>query len=398
MRPYEEDVAALEPTDPDQLPSEKYRVAKRVLRNHQAQKSIEYEELLDSLSRKHKMDKLKLKGTVILTSVSLMGQWEDEVEKHAPGLTIKTFHSSRKSNPLFVNLSAGHRSGKLRGGKDHTTDPDECNADSMVELSKADVIISSSTIWWPKLVAKGFEFRRVVHDESHLFGGPSAKVEAANYISSQFRWCVTATPLASSFRDLGRQLEFIWGKDRWGAGGAYQGDYNEIERATRAGNDSQEQFDRLVGILGRYLIRHTKSQRIGGEEILALPPSTTSTVMLTMSKDEDKALNKVHTTSKVLNRCLEGGGETFTIERCFGFPLGSILRSDTSDKDYRSLVEVGGKKKSGKIIRRLKFQGLTKIIALRKDLQEQLEKEPNLRAVVFTQVCMYYSRKNKAPL
>ena len=338
MRPYEEAVAALEPTDPGQ-PYEKYcqyQAARKELRDQNAKKSIEYEELLDSLSRKHKMDKLKLKGTVILTSVSLMGQWEDEVEKHAPGLTIKTFHSSRRSNPLFVNLSLGHRSRKVRDGdgKDHTTSPDECNADSMVELSKADVIISSSTIWWPKLVAKGFEFRRVVHDESHLFGGPSAKVEAANYISSQFRWCVTATPLASSFRDLGRQLEFIWGKERWGAGGAYQGDYNEIERATRTGNDSQEQFDRLVGILGRYLIRHTKSQRIGGEEILALPPSTTSTVMLTMSKDEDKALNKVHTTSKVLNRCLEGGGETFTIERCFGFPLGSILRSDTSDKDY----------------------------------------------------------------
>ena len=193
-----------------------------------------------------------------------------------------------------------------------------------------------------------------------------------------------------------RQLEFIWGKERWGAGG-FQGDYYEIERATRTGNSSQEQFDRLVGILGRYLIRHTKSQRIGGEEILALPPSTTSTVMLTMSKDEDKALNKVHASSKVLNRCLEWGGETFTIERCFGFPLGSILRSDTSDKDYRSLVEVGGKKKSGKSIRRLKFQGLTKIIALRKDLQEQLEKEPNLRAVVFTQVCII-PRNNRVPL
>ena len=39
--------------------------------------------------------RVKVKATVILTSCSLLGQWEDEMQKHAPGLVVKTFHGSR---------------------------------------------------------------------------------------------------------------------------------------------------------------------------------------------------------------------------------------------------------------------------------------------------------------
>jgi SNF2 family DNA or RNA helicase len=74
------------------------------------------------------VEKIKLKPTVILTSVSLMGQWEDECKKHAPGLVVKTFHSSRTKNRN--NISHW----QLR---------------DTPSLNKIDLIISTSTFNWP---------------------------------------------------------------------------------------------------------------------------------------------------------------------------------------------------------------------------------------------------------
>ena len=50
--------------------------------------------------------KIKLKTTVILTSVSLMGQWEDEARKHAPG---KQNHLHfRPTNDLLLEQPSLH--------------------------------------------------------------------------------------------------------------------------------------------------------------------------------------------------------------------------------------------------------------------------------------------------
>lgn len=75
-----------------------------------------------------------------------MGQWEDEAARHAPGLTVKTFHSSRKkkaSETIFLD-----------------------NRESILALNDIDVIISTSTFSWPSGVTDccdgiflPFEFR-----------------------------------------------------------------------------------------------------------------------------------------------------------------------------------------------------------------------------------------------
>ena len=38
--------------------------------------------------------RVAFKATVVLTSVSLIGQWEDEFRRHAPSLRVRRFHSS----------------------------------------------------------------------------------------------------------------------------------------------------------------------------------------------------------------------------------------------------------------------------------------------------------------
>ncbi|KAL9189332.1 hypothetical protein ACHAXT_011822 [Thalassiosira profunda] len=276
--------------------------------------------------------KIKVKASVILTSASLLGQWEDECKKHAPGLRVKTFHCSRSTKATKFVL----------------------NRASIPSLNEIDVIISTSTFHWPKEITRCVEFHRVVHDESHLLGkGSSASISSANAIKSPRRWGVTATPATHSASELTRQLSFI------------QCDRNSSLRLAISSFQSQAtepHFNHLVDLLQAYMIRHTKSQRIGGSAALALPPSTTSTVMLTMSAEEDRALNCINGVSWDVTRHCTNGVKAAFAEQLF---VHQMSRVDS--------------------------QRLTKVAALRKDLAELKRREPCIRAVVFTQFTKVHS-------
>ena len=125
--------------------------------------------------------KLKVKTTVIMTSVSLLGQWEDECRKHAPGLRVGRYHP---------------------GSNKHITSSD---------LQHLDVVVSTSTFRWDGHVADYFKFHRIVVDESHLLSTApsSARLEFAVQKDSDLRWCVTATPITASIAELRKRLTFL---------------------------------------------------------------------------------------------------------------------------------------------------------------------------------------------
>lgn len=102
---------------------------------------------------------------------------EDEIKKHAPGLVVKSFHYSRKKTANYIDLSKGHHknTSTRRHMNMYRTVADVCDADTIVALSEADVIISSSTLDWPKLGEVAFCFVRdsldvdsvlLIHDAS----------------------------------------------------------------------------------------------------------------------------------------------------------------------------------------------------------------------------------------
>ena len=70
--------------------------------------------------------------------------------------------------------------------------------------------------------------------------------------------------------------------------------------------------------LAPFMIRHTKSQRIGGQEALALPASVARTVMLTMSSDESDLYRRARDTtnrSKItsFHRLCASGGRQYDV-------------------------------------------------------------------------------------
>ena len=128
------------------------------------------------------------------------------------------------------------------------------------------------------------------------------------------------------------------------------------------------------------MIRHTKNQQINGDQALALPPATTSTIMLLMSQEEDRAFNYINTLPSTFSKHLREGAKIFTTQKSFLPQTAKVL----SDGHPKELMEAYALKKSN-WSRRYIPERLTKIVALRNDLAEQRQSEPNLRAVVFTQ-------------
>lgn len=89
---------------------------------------------------------------------------------------------------------------------------------------------------------------------------------------------------------------------------------------------SESNFNRLADLLQTFLVFHTKSQRINGSQALSLPPATTSTIMLTMPKEEDLTFNKIHSTRSTLSRHCSEDVRRFAAERSFLAPLSQMLR------------------------------------------------------------------------
>ena len=293
--------------------------------------------------------KVKVKTTVILTSCSLLGQWEDEFRKHSPGLAVKIFHNSRK--------------------KRASTTIDLRERRVVLGMNSIDVIISTSTFRWPAHTSF-LDFHRVVHDESHLFikGASSAKIDYANNINSSLRWGVTATPATSAATDLSKQIPFIQGKSQ-------SADFQQFRTAVSRFNynPSTETLDNLVDLLKTFMVRHTKSQRINGSAALALPPSTTSTIMLDMTQDEKRAFHRVNTKTSTFQKHLVNGAQTVAAERDLVPQMSNILKKPELCGGLAHAI-------SGYDPDRL-----SKIVALRKDLATHRRTETALRAVVFTQ-------------
>lgn len=141
---------------------------------------------------------IRLRATLVIAPVSLLGQWADEVRDFAPGLKVVTWHSCAHKASVWA----------------------ASQAKVLASFTSADVILTTSGMA-AKLL--GYSFHRIVVDEVHtddvknafLFhrpwrsaGGawtPSGfrQTAQANYECSAGRvWLLTGTPLTRGVEDL----------------------------------------------------------------------------------------------------------------------------------------------------------------------------------------------------
>jgi SNF2-related domain len=127
---------------------------------------------------------LKVKATVIITSNSLLGYWEDLFTHYSPTLIIERYHPpSKDTSTIDFKLLL----------------VDNSNIHVARQLKNADVILTTATITWPTIITSNIIFHRIILDESHLLGGHGGH-NYKNVISfrSVLRWCISSTPFGKA--------------------------------------------------------------------------------------------------------------------------------------------------------------------------------------------------------
>ena len=204
-------------------------------------------------------------------------------------------------------------------------------------------------------------FRRLIIDEFHQKGKldkNGASVRATNI------WCVSGTPFTSSLTEL--------------TGSAHA--LGHIRGGMRLSSliDLRIGSPEVVATLKSVMIRHTKSQHIGGEVALSLPDATTETILLTMNDSERKLYNK----ADVRNFSLKSTDtfKTMQIEMILSQRRQVCANMDINFDQQLSLSQK------------------TKLSYLLEDLNALRRAEPNMHVVVLThhlKVCDEISKNLK---
>ncbi|KIK11785.1 hypothetical protein PISMIDRAFT_122052, partial [Pisolithus microcarpus 441] len=127
----------------------------------------------------------------IVCPVSLIGQWESEIEKFALGLSVVKHHGPFRSNdPLTLQ-------------EIHVV----ITLYATVASEYASVRSSPGT---RKSALFGVKWWRIILDEAHLIRNWTAKsAEACFNLVGKYRWCFTGTPIQNKVEDLYSMFKFI---------------------------------------------------------------------------------------------------------------------------------------------------------------------------------------------
>ncbi|MBL8264997.1 DEAD/DEAH box helicase [Steroidobacter sp.] len=164
------------------------------------------------------------KPSLIVAPVSVIGNWQREIQQFAPHLKQLTLHGSRRKE-LFP------------------------------QIAKADVVITA----YPLLqldseVLTSHEFYLVVMDEAQVIKNPRAKVsQAARALQSEHRLCLTGTPMENHLGELWSLVDFLQP--------ALLGDEREFQRQYRTAIEKNNDRERALALSRRiapFMLRRTK--------------------------------------------------------------------------------------------------------------------------------------------
>ena len=196
-------------------------------------------------------------GTLVIAPMTLCSQWQAEVEKFAPWLSVMTLHATE--SPKLENLAS------------------------------KDIVIASTFALQSHLASsitsklRRVHFHRLLVDEAHYNQQGETIQQSIASISATHRHAVTGTPLGKSINDLGGLLRFIR--------------VPQFCRKEFFKNCIAEPYDErniealrvLRMILSRCVVRHSKEQTTSdGKAMLSLPPRTVETVLLKFGSEAEE--------------------------------------------------------------------------------------------------------------
>lgn len=243
---------------------------------------------------------INVKGTLVITPVSLFGQWQSELMRRAPSLKVLVYHGPKRHKGLRLKPS-------LPGDP-----PGAFFADY-------DVVLSTFSMLSTKFDADGPMHRvnwfRVAVDESHLIR-PGANKRTASILAlkGSRKWGITGTPIALATGDLNAQLRFL-GVSMNGVNATapvfphlptryyepppatFQRNFNTVAHPFHYQEDGQRD---TAGEWVVRVLRATVLHRVGtqldsnGRKLVELPPQHVQTHHAELDEDERTVYQFVH--------------------------------------------------------------------------------------------------------
>ena len=269
----------------------------------------------------------QIKTTLISTTVTLLGQWYDEIKKFAPGLIVKVAHVSFKNHEDYVDPNTFKyvlpkeraRAKKAKAKRSFYRLKRET-----VDLRDVDILLTVATTplsgglgtykaqpgrgsWGDTRITSQnvVKFYRSIADEAHKYGFATySRSYGSKSIPCERMWGVTGTPVTSKLRPLLKVVDAV-GHGKEHGGGL------RLDREITAQENAKCLRPTFVAKLRRLMIRHTKAQRIHGRAALALPTLECDTVWLEMTAQERQGYKRARAEDaerrgRVLQRAAQG--------------------------------------------------------------------------------------------
>ncbi|CAI0559180.1 unnamed protein product [Linum tenue] len=199
-------------------------------------------------------------GTLIICPMALLHQWKDELETHAkPG-----------SMSVFVHY-----------GGERMNDPSLISGYDVI-LTTYGVLTAAYKQGLEASIFHKVEWFRVVLDEAHAIKSPKSQGAQASFqLSSQYRWCLTGTPLQNNLEDIYSLLCFLhvqpWSNWSW---------WNKLIHKPYENGDPRA-LKLIKAILRPLMLRRTKETKDNyGRPILVLPPTDIQVLTCEQSEAE----------------------------------------------------------------------------------------------------------------
>lgn len=264
------------------------------------------------------------RATLVLCSVSLIGQWVKEMEQKmdTTGLRIYVHHGPRRNKSTaflaaqdivvtsYSTLAADSNS-MFRGKKKVVSTPPDAAVTAHAtagNLKEAEAAGHTAVEAWDSEAAEHtaakardsktaisdyrqplqlIYWHRIVLDESHVIRTAATKTtKLVLTLQAKHKWCVTGTPICTNVDDLLTQVRFLGispldSPTTWHA---------EISNFANKKNQVTPLFRYF---LNTTMIRHTADQVIEGESIVELPPKEQTVLRVALSPVERAAYNKL---------------------------------------------------------------------------------------------------------
>eukprot|EP01083_Nonionella_stella_P316145 1144777_1 len=217
----------------------------------------------------------KSKATLIIAPVSLVGQWEKEVdEKCVRKLKCKRYYGQRKRDVrVYIDEDIIFTTygilGK-EGGEDRE-----------------------------KHILHQIEWHRVILDESHYIkNGACSAAKSINKLRAVNKWCLSGTPFGRQIYDIHNQLQFIGMKSEH----LSKVDLKTISKR-KLFNGSNSMFGRsicrpLLGVIQKLVMRHKKAQKFNNEAIVEMPDKEEDVLMVDFTAKQREYYMKLYNTAK----------------------------------------------------------------------------------------------------